>query len=121
MKRLIITALGIAIGVGMAAAAIAAGESATKSVTGTLEDSYCYSLMGAHGASHRKCALECAKKGIPVALVEKDSGKIYIVLPPKNASPYPDDVLNKMEDEVTITGKVASKGGVDFITAESVK
>ncbi len=122
MKRFIVTALGIAAGVGIAAAAFPAGESAaTKSVTGTLEDSYCYGLMGAHGASHQKCATVCAKKGAPIALVEKGTGKVYVVLPAKNASPYPDDVINKMEDEVTITGKVANKGGVDFISAESVK
>jgi hypothetical protein len=121
MSRLITAGLGIAIGIGIATAGFGAGESATKSVTGTLEDSYCYGLMGAHGASHKKCATVCAKKGAPVALVEKGTGKVYIVLPAKNASPYPDEVINKMEDEVTITGKVANKGGVDFISAESVK
>jgi hypothetical protein len=122
MNRYIVTALGVAVTIGIAAAGFSAGEpAATKSVTGTLEDSYCYGLMGAQGASHKKCATVCAKKGAPVALVEKGTGKVWVVLPAKNASPYSDDVISKMEDEVTITGKVANKGGVDFITAESIK
>jgi hypothetical protein len=112
MARFITAALGIALGTGIAVVALAAGETPTKTVTGTLEDSYCYGLMGAQGASHKKCATVCAKKG---------TGKVWVVLPAKNASPYSDDVISKMEDEVTITGKVANKGGVDFITAESVK
>jgi hypothetical protein len=121
VNRVIAAGLGIAFGIGIATAGFAAGQTATKSVTGTLEDSYCYGLMGAQGASHKKCAAVCARKGAPIALVEKGTGKVWVVLPAKNASPYPDDVINKMEDEVTITGKVATKGGVDFIAAESVK
>ena len=68
--------------------ALAAVASATeKSITGTLEDSFCYVTLGAHGPTHQKCAEECAKKGIPVSLVEKGTGTMYILLPPKTTSP----------------------------------
>jgi len=120
MKTIVLAGLGLTLSIGLAVTVFAA-DNAKKSVTGTLEDSYCYGLMGAKGASHQKCAIECAKSGIPVALVEKGTGKVWVVLPAKNASPYPDDVISKMEDEVTITGKTANKGGVNFITAEQVK
>ncbi len=92
-----------------------------KTVTGTLEDSFCYVTMGAHGEGHRKCATECVKKCIPVALVEKGSDTMYILLPPKNDEPLPDDVINKMEHEVTISGDAYSKGGVNYLTVKSVK
>jgi hypothetical protein len=92
-----------------------------KSVTGNLEDSFCYTVLGAHGAGHAQCALKCAQKGIPVSLVEKGTEKMYILLPPKNEEPLPDDVLKNMEKEVTVTGKSYSKGGVEFLTVESVK
>ncbi len=121
MNKLVRAGLTLGISLALAVAGFAADPAAKKSVTGTLEDSYCYGLMGAHGASHKQCAIVCAKKGTPVALIEKGTGKLYLVLPPKNATPYPEDVINKMEDEVTVTGKVASKGGIEFITAESVK
>jgi hypothetical protein len=121
MNKLALVGLGLVLSVGLAGAALSAEKPAEKSVTGTLEDSFCYGTMGAMGPSHKKCATECAKKGIPVALVEKGSGKIFMLLPPKNAQPIPDDVISKMEDEVTVTGKEYAKGGVVFLTVESVK
>jgi hypothetical protein len=120
MKKFATVALGLIVATGLAGYLWAAGTAAEKSVTGTLEDSYCYGAMGAKGASHKQCATACVKKGIPVALVDA-SCNIYILLPAKNDQPLPDDVYSKMEDQVTVTGKEYSKGGVNFITAESVK
>lgn len=94
---------------------------AQQSVTGTLEDSFCYVTLGAHGAGHKQCATKCAKEGIPVALVEKGTDKMYILLPPKNGEALPDDVISKMEDEVTVTGNEYEKGGITYLTADSVK
>jgi hypothetical protein len=118
MKKLVLAGLGLILS---AAPVLAADTASSKSVTGTLEDSYCYSSMGAMGAGHKKCATSCVKKGAPIALVEKGSGNIYVVLPAKDDAPMPDAVFDKMEDQVTVTGKQYSKGGVNFITAESVK
>jgi len=111
--------IGAMLAIGGAALGIAADTE--KSVTGDLEDTFCYDVVGAHGASHAQCALKCAQKGIPIGLVEKGTEKIYILLPPKNEQAMPDDVLKNMEKEVTVTGKSYSKGGVEFLTAESVK
>jgi len=94
---------------------------AQKSVTGTLEDSFCYVTMGAHGPGHKQCATECAKKGIPVALVEKGTDKMYILLPPKNDMSLPADIIDKMEEEVTVTGDEYEKGGLTYLTVGSVK
>jgi hypothetical protein len=117
MKKSVALMLGMTVSVVFAGAAAAA----EKSVTGTLEDSFCYVTMGAHGEGHKKCATECAKKGIPVALVEKGTDNLYVLLPPKNNSPLPDDVLSKMEEEVTVTGDAYSKGGVNYLTVKAVK
>jgi hypothetical protein len=117
MNRIGIIAGGLLLSIGLTGSAFAT----EKSVTGTLEDSFCYVSMGAHGPDHKKCAAECAKKGIPVALVEKGSGNLYTLLPSKNDESLPSDVLDKMEDEVTITGDVFSKGGSNYLTVKSVK
>jgi hypothetical protein len=61
MKHFAIAGLGIIASIGLAGGAFAAGG--TSTVTGNLEDSYCYMSMGAHGPSHKKCAMECAGKG----------------------------------------------------------
>jgi hypothetical protein len=120
MRKFAPVALGLMLAAGLAGYLFAADSPAEKSITGTLEDSYCYGSMGAKGASHKQCAIACVKKGIPVALVDP-SGKIYILLPAKNDEPLPDEVYSKMEDQVTVTGKEYSKGGANFLTAESVK
>lgn len=121
MRRVIVAGIGIVLSVGIGGLALAAETGTAKSVTGTPEDSFCYTTLGAHGASHKKCAMACAKKGIPVTLVEKGTDKMYVLLPPKNDEPLPDDLLNKMEDQVTVSGKEYSKGGVSYLTVESVK
>jgi hypothetical protein len=117
MKKLAIAGLGLMLSAGLAGMALAA----EKAVTGTLEDSFCYVVTGAHGPDHKQCAMGCAKKGIPVALVEKGTDKMYVLLPPKNASSLPDDVISKMESEVTVTGDEYDKGGLSYLTVKSVK
>lgn len=117
MRRMMLAGLGLALAIGTAQLAIAAEQS----VTGNLVDTFCYTVVGAHGAGHAQCALKCAQKGIPVGLVEKGTSKMYILLPPKNAQGLPADVINKMEKEVTVTGKSYSKDGVQFLTVEAVK
>jgi hypothetical protein len=119
MKKIAIVTAATLMLAGVSFTAIA--DQGTKSVTGTPEDSFCWAAMGAHGASHQKCATACAKKGIPVSLVEKGTDKVYVLIPPKNDQPLPDDLVNKMENEVTVTGKEFTKGGVNYLTVESVK
>ena len=108
---------------GLASSVLFAGVSpaADKAVTGVLEDSFCFVSMGAHGADHKKCATECAQKGIPVSLVEKGTDNIYVLLPAQHGQSLPKDVSSKMEDEVTISGESYSKGGINYLTVKSIK
>lgn len=115
MKTMMALSLGLLMSVAGTAFA------ASTSVTGHLRDSFCYGMMGAHGASHQKCAMGCAKAGIPVLLVADKTNKGYILLPPKNDQALPSSVIDKMEDEVTVTGTEFTKDGVTFLTVESVK
>jgi hypothetical protein len=118
MKKTIIAGLGLAIAVG-GGAMLRAADSTT--VTGHLRDGYCYTIMGAKGPSHKQCAIGCASKGIPVLLVEDKTDKSYVLLPAKDDSALPPDVISKMEDDVTVTGKAYSKNGINFFQVESVK
>jgi hypothetical protein len=119
MRKIMMAGIGALLIAAMAGFAMTADTE--KSVTGSLEDTFCYSALGAHGPSHAECALKCAQKGIPVGLVERGTDKMYILLPAKNEQPIPDDVLKNMEKVVTVTGKSYSKSGVEFLTVDSVK
>jgi hypothetical protein len=120
VKRLAKFGLGLVVTVGLAGIALAA-DSTSTSVTGNLEDAYCYGTMGAKGAGHKQCAIKCASAGIPVTLIEKGTEKSYILLPNKDASALPQTVISRMEDEVTVTGKEYNKNGTEYLVVESVK
>ena len=117
MRKYLLAVIGVVFSLGVVNIAWAA----EKSVTGTLEDSFCYLSMGAHGPNHKKCGSECAKKGIPVSLVEQGTGNMYVLLPPKNDEPIPTGISSRMEDQVTVTGDEYIKGGVHYLTVKSVK
>lgn len=119
MRKLATAGLAIIVAAGFAPLARADGT--PKTVQGVIEDSYCYGTMGAHGAGHKSCAVKCIQAGIPASLVENNTGAIYVLLPKNNEQALPKDVIDRAEDQVTVTGKEYSKGGVNFLVVQSVK
>lgn len=93
----------------------------TVTVKGEIVDTYCYVLMGAKGESHRQCAIDCIKAGIPAGLLEEGTGKVYVLLPNKDKTGLPKGAIDKIGRIATITGKVYTSGGSQFLTVESVK
>jgi hypothetical protein len=93
----------------------------TVTVKGEVIDTYCYALMGAKGESHRQCAIDCIKAGIPAGLLEEGTGKVYVLLPSKDKTGLPKGVIDKMGRMTSITGKAYTSGGSNFLTVESIK
>ncbi len=93
----------------------------TVTVKGEVIDTYCYALMGAKGESHRQCAIDCVKAGIPAGLLEEGTGKVYVLLPSKDKTGLPGGVIDKMGRMASVTGKVYTSGGSNFLTVESIK
>ena len=97
-------------------------QAKTVTVKGEVIDTYCYALMGAKGESHRQCAIDCFKAGIPAGLLENGTNKVFVLLPNKDKTSLPqNDILEKMGRQATITGKVYTSGGSNFLTIESIK
>ena len=115
MNKLTVASLALVLAVGTSAVA------AAETVTGEIIDTFCFASMGAKGATHRPCGLDCAKKGIPVGLLENGTNKVYVLLPNKDKTALPEAVVNKMDEQATVTGTVHSTGGSTFLTVESVK
>jgi len=115
MRKTAIFGLGFALVFGFAAAARA------ETVTGEVIDTFCFATMGAKGASHKQCGVDCVKKGIPAGLLEKGTDKVYVLLPAKDQQPLPAGLIDKMGSEVTVTGKLHATGGSKFLTVESFK
>ncbi len=97
------------------------GGGQEMTIKGELVDSLCYVTMASKGSGHKQCAIDCAKAGIPVSIVEDGTGKLYTVLPSKDKTGYPESVINKMGDKVTLKGDLYENGGNRYVTAESVE
>ena len=90
-------------------------------IQGELVDSLCYVAMAAKGSGHKQCAIDCAKAGIPISIVEDGTGKLYTVLPKEDKTGYPENVVSKMGQPVTLKGDLYEQGGNRYVTVESVE
>lgn len=90
-------------------------------IKGELVDSLCYVTMNATGAGHKQCAIACAKAGIPISILEDGTGKLYTVLPKEDKTGYPESVINRMGEGVTLKGDLYENGGNRYVTVESVE
>ena len=116
-KRTILT---IAIGLLIVFSSLVYAAESVK-VKGEIIDTYCYGLMGAKGESHRQCAMDCIKAGIPAGLLEEGTGKVYVLLPNKDKTSLPKAVMDKAGRMATVTGKVYTTGGSQFLTVEKIE
>ena len=118
---------------GLAAAAfvvvvISPAFAATETVTGKIVDQSCYlkDKVNNAGVDHKMpadvaaCALACAKKGRPMALLTTD-GKVY-ELGGALAANMNEKLIGHVSHTVTVTGDVTKKpDGSMAITSDAVK
>ena len=83
--------------VGIISATVASAET----ITGELIDTACFVKMGAKGQNHKDCAIECAKNGIPVGILDESSGEAYTLA--ISATPLADYAASRAR----VTGKVS--------------
>ena len=94
------------------------GDRAT--ITGEVVDLWCYLEGGDRGAAKKACAMACAKAGNPIGLVDA-KGNVYVTAGLKDHEPGRGLLLDKMSQEVTVTGIVVKNGGVQMIYVDSIK
>ena len=87
------------------------------SVTGPVIDLACYFGKGDSGPSHLACAEMCAKAGVPFGILGSD-GKLYI--PAKHGESANAGLMQFLEQQVTVTGKVYPAAGANTIEVESI-
>lgn len=90
-------------------------------ITGEVIDSFCYAKVGIRGPAHAACGIKCARKGVPVALLEEKTRRVYVLLAPKDAEPVPPALVNQMGRVVVVEGDLVVKGGTTFLVVRSFK
>lgn len=102
---------------------IAFGDSnVNKEVTikGRVIDPVCLITMDMKGEAHRECALNCAKAGENLAIMD-EKGKVYPILPEKAVTNPNQPILDHVEKTVTVKGTLIERGGVNYIMIKEVK
>lgn len=96
------------------------GQQKTTTLKGEVLDMSCYMGHGAHGPGHKMCAQMCLKKGLPAGLLTSN-GQVYLLVEDHDKADAYETVIKHAADNVTITGRVANKNGVQAIVVEDVK
>jgi hypothetical protein len=109
----------------VAAVVLAAGVlpvRADDSITGEVVDLSCYlhHPETSKGASHKKCAETCAKKGLPMGILTEDSQVFLLLEDHDNPKGYA-TALEGVAKTITVEGKKVTQGGMNGIVVESVK
>ncbi|MBX2870253.1 MAG: hypothetical protein KTR18_16350 [Acidiferrobacterales bacterium] len=103
-------------------------EGKQVTLTGEVMDTWCYvsQIMGPSqavvGTTHHVCAVWCAAGGIPVGLVDKSDGKIYMILSFEGdtTSVANQKLLDLQSHELTIAGTAFELDGINYLTVDKV-
>jgi len=102
-------------------AATAAAKVGPRSIIGEVVDPACWIVNGAKGASHKECAIACAKAGQVLAIVENKTQKLYMVATDKPGEDPNKGLIDYVGQTVLVKGRVYSRGGATGIKITSVE
>jgi type 1 fimbria pilin len=95
-------------------------SSGTTTISGEVLDMACYMKSGAHGDGHKDCAAVCIKGGSPMGILTSDN-KVYLLVENHDKAAAYDEAKKHPGEQVTVTGTVSEKNGVNAIIADDVK
>ena len=105
------------------AAAPAKASSGAKSgqVIGEVVDPACWLVNGAKGETHKECAIACAKSGQTLAILERKTNKLYLLVTERPGENPNTALMDFIGQSVLIKGKVYSRQGTLGIQVASVE
>ena len=120
-SRMLIVFAALVSGLFVAGFSMAAEDSKLHpvTITGTVIDTGCYMIHDGIGPEHEKCARMCAKKGIPLAVVD-EAGKVWLPLGADHRNPNT-PLLPFIEKKVKVTGTAVDRGGLAGIAIKTVE
>jgi len=89
------------------------------SVTGELVETYCYASLRIGGPAHATCGIVCAKRGIPLAIIQQGTNKAFVLLPGVDKTGLPPQLVSEMGRKLKVHGDVVTRGGSSFLTVRS--
>ena len=95
------------------------GATSQTVITGELVETYCWGKVRVGGPPHSECAIQCAKRGIPVAVIEAKTRHDFVLLPGKHEATLSPKLIAAMGKNVTIRGELVKRGQNHYLTADS--
>jgi len=95
-------------------------QQGSSSITGEVLDMSCYMKSGAHGDGHKDCAAGCIKGGSPMGILTSDN-KVYLLVENHDKAAAYAEAKKHPGEQVTVTGTVSEKNGINAIIADDVK
>ena len=89
-------------------------------VTGLVVDTGCYMAHNSTGQQHETCATACAKKGVPLAILDDASGKLYMAVAADHKNQN-DKLMPFVEKKVKATGILMENGGIKGLAIKTVE
>jgi len=99
----------------------AAPKTGPQSIIGEVVDPACYLINGAKGEPHKECAIACAKSGQTLAILEKKTNKLYLLLTEEPGQDPNKGAIDYVAQVVLVKGKVRSRGGAHGIQVDSIE
>lgn len=119
----IVAAAAVAAGLAGAAPAMAADAPKRVTVTGEVIDSWCYlsEIMFALGSAHHRCAVWCARGGIPVGILG-DDGEVYIVLMMEDDPNVVGNlgIMKVQTNELVVEGDLYERDSVKYLAIDTI-
>lgn len=103
----------------IAVTTVCQGRAAESTISGEVVETYCWAKLRVGGQGHAACGIECAKRGIPIAVVDESSRMIFILLPGRDKASIPPGLVESMGTRVTISGDVIKRSGGTFLSVQS--
>lgn len=125
MRLIMRTLAGAAVAaVGLATASPApADELKRVTVTGEIIDSWCYlsEIMWASGSAHHRCAVWCARGGVPVSILGEDE-EVYVLLLVEDDPEVigNEAVFRSQTNEVVVDGDLYERDGVKYLAVTEI-
>jgi hypothetical protein len=101
--------------------AMTLGADQVVTIRGEIVDSFCYAGRGIHGSAHAACALRCARKGMPLVLIEDGSRRVFQLMPPRDETSMPENVITAAGTVRTVTGRVFVNSGARYLTVDGIR
>lgn len=123
MKKMAVVILTVLLMPGLAASQ--GKKSSEVTIIGEVVETQCYvtGLTGpGKGPAHKECAINCAKGGIPLSILEDKSGKLYLGAQSKKGMSGANEMLMPfIAEKVKVTGRVYEKGGMKLILIRNIE